>query len=100
VRACEGLCDSYEDCSLDVLSGEPCGAICDTVDDLEGDISDSCDEALADLFGCASSKNCSELGDLNFNEIDDFEDLLVAVFVGCDDELDDFIVECEEFFDN
>jgi len=99
-EACEGLCDSYEDCSLDVLSGELCGAICDSVDDLEGEISDSCDEALADLFGCADHKSCSELADLDFDEIDDLEDLLVAIFVDCDDEEGDVIDECEEFFDN
>ena len=85
---CEDLCDAYDDCNLDIFGGVACGAVCNSVDDLEDEVSNACEEALTDLFGCAEDLDCNELDDPDPGSISDLDDLIEQIFAGeCSGEL-------------
>jgi hypothetical protein len=96
-KACDDLCDRYEDCDIDVFDGQVCKPICDEIDDLEGEVSNDCEVALAELFNCAESKSCRELTeDIDPSEIEDALDLIEAIFTDCRDEAEDVADDCED----
>lgn len=96
-NACDDLCDRYEDCLLDIFDGDVCDPICDQVNELERDVSDNCEAAIAELFNCAESKSCGELeDDIDPEMIGSALDLIKAIFTDCEDEAKDVADECED----
>lgn len=78
--ACEDAVETFEDCGSDLE--DELEFTCDEIDDLEGEVSDDCEDATADLFNC--------LADLTCDEIDEIDEII------CGDEFVDFLEECED----
>ena len=78
--SCEDAVETFEDCGTDLE--DELEFTCDEIDDLEGEVSDDCEDATADLFNC--------LADLTCDEIDEIDEII------CEDEFVDFLEECED----
>ncbi len=97
--ACENLCDELEGCGHDLGDDGACNEVCDDIDDLEGELSDSCEEAFAGLLTCASGLSCEELNVDDLETVDQLnefiDDFLEDLFAECGFELRDVAADCD-----
>ena len=95
--ACERLCDEIETCDPGITDDEACEDECDGVEALEDEVPAGCEDAITELFDCASRQSCDVL---EFDSADaDPEDphYLDDVFDACEEELEAVYEECEGY---
>lgn len=93
-QQCENLCERLDDCVEGFPEGD-CRDFCDEVDDEESDLSNSCEEAVAGIFGCIADFACIEIEELAELEIEGIEDFAIFAEEQCEDEVADLIDDCD-----
>ena len=66
------------------------------VEELVSDVSEDCEIAIADVFNCAEDLKCTELDDIDFDEVDNPLEFLQQVFQYCEDEVDEVERACAD----